>query len=87
MMLHQIMERFDRIEDRLSRMNRQTSALDGDKLLDNQDMCELLGITKRTLQSYRDRRRLAYTNVGGKFLYKESDLAAFLQSKTVGKEV
>lgn len=34
MMLHQIMERFDRIEDRLSRMNRQTSALDGDKLLD-----------------------------------------------------
>lgn len=48
MMLHQIMERFDRIEDRLSRMNRQTSALDGDKLLDNQDMCELLGITKRT---------------------------------------
>lgn len=30
MMLHQIMERFDRIEDRLSRMNRQTSALDGD---------------------------------------------------------
>ena len=29
MMLHQIMERFDRIEDRLSRMNRQTSALDG----------------------------------------------------------
>lgn len=46
MMLHQIMERFDRIEDRLSRMNRQTSALDGDKLLDNQDMCELLGITK-----------------------------------------
>ena len=44
MMLHQIMERFDKIEDRLNRMNRQTSALDGDKLLDNQDMCELLGI-------------------------------------------
>ena len=36
MMLHQIMERFDKIEDKLSRMNRQTSALDGDKLLDNQ---------------------------------------------------
>ena len=27
------MERFDKIEDRLNRMNRQTSALDGDKLL------------------------------------------------------
>ena len=41
MMLHQIMERFDRIDDRLNRMNRQTAALEGDKLLDNQDMCEL----------------------------------------------
>ena len=46
MMLHQIMERFDKIEDRLNRMSRQTSALDGDKLLDNQDMCELLGINQ-----------------------------------------
>lgn len=45
MMLHQIMERFDRIDDRLNRMNRQTAALEGDKLLDNQDMCELLGVT------------------------------------------
>ena len=27
MMLHQIMERFDKIEDRLGRMNRQTAAL------------------------------------------------------------
>ena len=35
MMFHQIMERFDRIEDRLGRMNRQTAALEGDKLLDN----------------------------------------------------
>lgn len=56
MMLHQIMERFDKIEDKLGRMNRQTSALDGDKLLDNQDMCELLGITKRTLARYRQKK-------------------------------
>ena len=30
MMLHQIMERFDRIDDRLNRMNRQTAALEGE---------------------------------------------------------
>ena len=50
MMLHQIMERFDKIDDRLNRMNRQTAALEGDKLLDNQDMCELLGVTKPARQ-------------------------------------
>ena len=59
MMLHQIMERFDKIEDRLNRMNRQTSALDGDNLLDNQDMCDLIGITKRTLARYRQKKRVA----------------------------
>ena len=73
MMLHQIMERFDRIEDRLSRMNRQTSALDGDKLLDNQDMCELLGITKRTLARYRQKKLGTY--------YKSSEVEAFLNQK------
>ena len=42
------------------RDSRQTSALDGDKLLDNQDMCELLGITKRTLARYRQKKLVTY---------------------------
>lgn len=49
-------------------------------------MCLKLGITKRTLQSYRDKRILPYTAVGGKFFYRESDVANYLQSKTVKRE-
>ena len=81
MMLHQIMERFDKIEDRLNRMNRQTSALDGDKLLDNQDMCELLGITKRTLARYRQKKLVAYYMIDGRTYYKSSEVEAFLNQK------
>lgn len=81
MMLHQIMERFDRIEDRLSRMNRQTSALDGDKLLDNQDMCELLGITKRTIARYRQKKLVTYYMIDGRTYYKSSEVEAFLNQK------
>ena len=81
MMLHQIMERFDRIEDRLSRMNRQTSALDGDKLLDNQDMCELLGITKRPLARYRQKKLVTYYMIDGRTYYKSSEVEAFLNQK------
>ena len=72
MMLHQIMERFDRIDDRLNRMNRQTAALEGDKLLDNQDMCELLGVTKRTLTYYM---------IDGRTYYKASEVQDFLSRK------
>ena len=81
MMLHQIMERFDKIEDKLGRMNRQTSALDGDKLLDNQDMCELLGITKRTLARYRQKKLVTYYMIDGRTYYKSSEVKEFLNRK------
>ncbi|WP_418915792.1 helix-turn-helix domain-containing protein [Alistipes ihumii] len=51
--------------------------------MDSADVCRLLNITKRTLQSYRDKRILPYTNIGGKFFYRESDVAEYLRSKTV----
>ena len=81
MMLHQIMERFDKIEDKLGRMNRQTSALDGDKLLDNQDMCELLGITKRTLARYRQKKLVTYYMIDGRTYYKSSEVKEVLNRK------
>ena len=81
MMLHKIMERFDRIEDRLSRMNRQTAALEGDKLLDNQDMCELLGVTKRTLARYRQKKLVTYYMIDGRTYYKASEVQEFLNRK------
>ena len=51
-MLMQIMERFDRIDRTLERMNKLKECLEGDTLLDNYDLCQLLGITKRTLARY-----------------------------------
>ncbi|MCR9012653.1 helix-turn-helix domain-containing protein [Gabonibacter chumensis] len=46
-------------------------------------MCRLLNITKRTLQTYRDKRILPYTNVGGKFFYRGKDVAEYLKNRTV----
>jgi len=51
--------------------------------LDSQDVCLLLNVTKRTLQTYRDKKLLPYTSVGGKFFYRESDVAEYLKSKTI----
>ena len=62
-------------------MNRQTSALDGDKLLDNQDMCELLGITKRTLARYRQKKLVTYYMIDGRTYYKSSEVKEFLNRK------
>ena len=51
--------------------------------MDSQDVCLLLNVSKRTLQTYRDRKLLPYTSIGGKFFYRESDVAENLESKTV----
>ena len=79
MMLHQIMERFDRIDRTLERMNKLKECLD--KLLDNQDMCELLGITKRTLARYRQKKLVTYYMIDGRTYYKSSEVEAFLNQK------
>mgnify|MGYP000572366298 CR=1 FL=1 len=72
-MFAQIMERFDRIERALERMNKLKECLDGDTLLDNYDLCRLLGITKRTLARYRQKKLVTY--------YKASEVEAFLNQK------
>lgn len=37
-------------------------------------MCEMLHISKRTLQTLRDEGAIPYTTIGGKILYPESAL-------------
>ena len=42
--------------------------------LDNQDVCRILNISKRTLQTYRDNGILAYTQINHKIYYKPEDV-------------
>ncbi|MBS1685360.1 MAG: helix-turn-helix domain-containing protein [Bacteroidetes bacterium] len=40
--------------------------------------CEILGITSRTLQNYRDQNKIGYSQTGSKIYYKVKDLHSFL---------
>lgn len=80
-MLRQIMERFDKIDEVLEQMTKNKECLDGDKLLDNQDMCTLLGITKRTLARYRQKKLVSYYMIDGRTYYKASEIKNFLKRK------
>ncbi len=44
------------------------------KWMDTQEVCLALNISQRTLQTYRDRGYLPYTQVGAKFYYKPKDV-------------
>jgi len=80
-MLRKIMERFDRIEEALKTKKQRVHPLDGDALLDNQDMCLLLGVTKRTLARYRQKKLVSYYMIDGRTYYKASEVQTFLKKK------
>ena len=46
--------------------------------LDNQDVCRILNISKRTLQTYRDNGTLAYTQINHKIFYKPEDVESVI---------
>jgi MerR family transcriptional regulator, repressor of the yfmOP operon len=48
------------------------------KLLSSEEVCSLLMISKRTLQSYRDRGILPFSQIGRKIYYKASDIDEYL---------
>ncbi|MFT4222912.1 helix-turn-helix domain-containing protein [Dysgonomonas sp.] len=56
-----------------------------DEWLDNQDVCQLLKISKRTLQTYRNNGTLAYSQIGYKCYYKKIDVENLIETSTVRK--
>jgi hypothetical protein len=42
--------------------------------LDNQEVCKILNIMPRTLQTYRDNGTIPYTRIGNKMYYRPDDL-------------
>ena len=51
----------------------------GELFLTGKEVCERLYISPRTLQDYRDRKIIPYTQFAGKILYKASDLKKMLE--------
>jgi hypothetical protein len=83
-LLKQFTSRLDGIEKKIDRLVKIKDVMDGDNLLDNQDMCLLLGITKRSLARYRQKKLIRYYQIDRKTYYKASEVQEFL--KTRGKK-
>jgi hypothetical protein len=82
--MKRIMERFDRNEQLIASLTgkeyKEVKYIDGERLLDNQDLCELLNTSKRSIQRYRSSGTLKYQMLWHKVYYKESDVQEFLKT-------
>lgn len=74
------MGRFDRIDNNMENMSGRYHFLGGERFLDNQEVCQLLHVSKRTLQRYRSSGELPYQTIYHKTYYRESDVEAFINA-------
>lgn len=66
----------DHMVERLDGLSRNyRPMLNGERFLSDRELSERLKISRRTLQEYRNEGRLPYIQLGGKVLYRESDLS------------
>jgi hypothetical protein len=75
----QIIDKLGLIETMLKKLTDKKDSLKSEELLDNSDICILLGITKRTLQRYRQKGILPYYMMGGKPYYKAAEVQESLK--------
>ncbi|WP_156308916.1 helix-turn-helix domain-containing protein [Sphingobacterium endophyticum] len=61
-------------------IRRYTPIFKEEKWLDNQEVCLMINITKRTLQTYKDKGLLPYSKMNRKNYYKRSDVQALLEA-------
>ena len=73
-----MMSRFEAFCDRVEKLcgDHQDKSLN--RWLDNQDVCRILNISKRTLQTYRDNGTLSFTQINHKIFYKPEDVEAVI---------
>lgn len=61
-------------------LRRITAPLfNGERFLSDKELSDLLRISRRCLQDYRDQGRISYIRLGGKILYKVSDIEKLLE--------
>jgi len=76
-----VLSALDKVNRRIKEVAQTHKPLfGGEHFLTGKEVCEQLYISPRTLQDYRDRKIIPYTQFAGKILYKESEIERILKN-------
>ena len=73
-----MLARFEEFTRRMDALCHTHRIEEPDPWLDNQQVCQLLNISKRTLQTLRGNGSLSYTQINHKIYYRSEDVRSFL---------
>ena len=74
----ELVAKFDRFVRRMDAICHRYGEKKMNEWMDNQDVCRMLNISPRTLQTLRDNGTLAYTQISHKTYYKPEDVMAIV---------
>ena len=77
--MERLIDRLDMLSDHIDDLKKKRNSIDGEELLDNQDLLQMLKISNRSLQRYRSIGKLPYYTISGKLYYKLSDVHQFIR--------
>lgn len=77
--MERIMDRFDITDAKIEKAANAKMRIDGEILLDNQDLCIMLKVSKRTLQRYRASGMLKFKRIKQKTYYSEAAVRNFIR--------
>ena len=69
----------DRISESIQTLTNHRPPLGGEHYLTDEEVSTRLKVSRRTLQDWRTNGQIAYIALGGKTLYRESDIQAMLE--------
>ncbi len=67
------------ITESLSELDKIKPSLNGESYLTDKELSIKLKVSRRTLQDYRTDGVIPYIRIGGKILYRESDIISLLE--------
>ncbi len=80
--VNHFMESLDRMLKGMERLATGCRpVLNGERYLTDKELSARLKVSRRTLQDYRNEGRIPYILLGGKILYRESDIERMLEEE------
>lgn len=78
--MRQFFSLLDNIQTKIEELaENNRPPFNGERFLTDKELSDLLKISRRCLQDYRDQGRIPYIQLGGKILYKVSDIEKLLE--------
>ena len=76
-----LLEKMDRLMENMESLaENYKPVLGGERFLTDKELSGMLKVSRRSLQDYRNEGRIPYIQLGGKILYRESDIEQILKN-------